>query len=377
MKIDRVRADGYKNLTDVDISPSDGINVLLGDNAQGKTNFIEAVWLMTGCRSFRGTRDRDHIGFDRDKAEIEVDLTDKVRSQTIRFCAKKGIKEREIELNGVKLPLLSRTFGTLKCVVFTPEDLSIAKGSPDNRRTFIDLSASQLKISFVHALNRYNDILSQRNALIKDIQQGLAPRDQLDIWDLQLARTGAYISVVRDTYCTNLNNYTDSLYHQITNGNEKLKLYYQSTIYRDTDMILCGRTDTDGELADIYLDKLRRSADDDIRAGYTTCGIHRDDLTMRINDLSVREFGSQGQQRSAALAMKIAQARIIKQQTGDAPVMLLDDVMSELDEKRQELILSNTDGIQIFITCCDGRIGLLGSDRSLRTFTVEKGRISG
>ncbi|MBQ7991278.1 MAG: DNA replication/repair protein RecF [Oscillospiraceae bacterium] len=374
MIINRVFADGYKNLKDVEIEPSDGLNVILGDNAQGKTNFIEALWIMTGCRSFRGTRDRDHIGFDREKTVIEVGFRDKLREQTIRYSAKKNVKEKEIELNGVKIPLMSRLFGTLKCVVFTPEDLAIAKGPPDNRRTFIDLSASQLKVSFVYALNKYYSILSQRNALIKDIGQGLAPRDQLDIWDDQLARTGAYISVIRDTYCNNLNNYTNSLYNQITNGNEELKLYYQSSIYRDTDVILCGNTDTDGELADIYLSRLRETADDDIRAGHTTCGIHRDDLMIRINDLSVRDFGSQGQQRSAALAMKIAQARIMDQQTGEPPVMLLDDVLSELDVKRQEFVLSNTEGMQIFITCCDERTARVTGRAKI--FHVENGHIS-
>ncbi len=370
MTIDRITADGYKNLTGADISPSEGLNVILGDNAQGKTNFIEAVWLMTGCRSFRGTRDRDFIGFDKDKAEIGVSFTDKLRTQQINFAVKRGVREREITLNGVKLPFLSKLFGNLKCVVFTPEDLAITKGAPDNRRTFIDLSASQLKLSFVYALNKYENILSQRNALIKDIQQGLAPRDQLDIWDVQLARTGAYISVVRDTYCNNLNDYTNSLYNQITDGKEHLEIFYNSTIYRDSGEVLCGRTDTDGELAEIYLDKLRASASDDIRAGFTTCGIHRDDIVTKIGGLSVRDFGSQGQQRSAALAMKIAQARIIRQQTGEAPVMLLDDVLSELDVKRQRFVLSNTEGMQVFITCCDERTASGG-----KIFKVENGMI--
>ena len=352
MVIDSIYADGYKNLCGIDIKAHPGMNIFVGDNAQGKTNLIEAIWLMTGCRSFSGTRDRDFIGFDKERADIRLGYTDRERSQSIGFAVKRqNMRDKEITLNGVKIPLLSRLFGNLKCVVFTPEDLAIAKGSPDNRRSFIDLSASQLKISFVYALNKYDNILSQRNAAIKDIQMGLANRDALDIWDVQLAKTGAYISVIRDTYCNTLNNYTKSLYNLITEGNEEFQIYYQSTIYRSLE----GRTDHEGELYEIYYDKLKQSMDDDIRAGYTLCGIHRDDAVAVINGLSVREFGSQGQQRSAALAMKIAQARIISEQTGDAPVMLLDDVLSELDVKRQRFVLENIEGMQVFITCCDER----------------------
>ena len=370
MIITHVCADGYKNLSGADIYPHEKMNILCGDNAQGKTNFIEAVWLMTGCRSFRGTRDRDFIGFDKDKAKISLEFRDSFRPQKIDLEVKKSsVKDKSIALNGVKIPLLSRLFGNLKCVVFTPEDLALAKGSPDNRRSFIDLSASQLKKSFVYALNKYDGLLSQRNALIKDIAFGRADKSMLDVWDVQLAKTGAYISVIRDTYCNNLNSYTESLYNKITDGNENLKLYYQSTIYKRLE----GRTDHEGELFEIYLDKLRRGADDDIRAGYTLCGIHRDDVCASINGLPVREFGSQGQQRSTALAMKIAQAKIIRDQTGDSPVMLLDDVLSELDTGRQKFILENIEGMQVFITCCDRRV--IG-DSEGKIFSVKGGRIT-
>lgn len=369
MFIESVYADGYKNLKEVNISLDENMNIFCGQNAQGKTNFIEAVWLMTGCRSFRGTRDRDFIGFSRDKAEINVSFKDSFRNQEIKFDVKKSnIKDKCITLNGVKVNLLSKLFGTLKCVVFTPEDLFITKGSPDNRRSFIDLSSSQLKRSFVYALNKYENILSQRNALIKEIAMGRRSADELDVWDIQLASTGAYISVIRDTYCNNLNSYTESLYNNITNGKEKLNISYHSTVYKKLE----GRTDYDGELADIYYKKLKSHIDDDIRAGYTLCGIHRDDVITLINGISARDFGSQGQQRSAALVMKIAQAKIIKDQTGEAPVMLLDDVLSELDSDRQSFVLENIEGMQVMITCCDSRV--LENAKG-KIFSVENGNI--
>ncbi|MCC8043855.1 MAG: DNA replication/repair protein RecF [Oscillospiraceae bacterium] len=367
MIINSIYADGYKNLCGADISADPKMNVFCGDNAQGKTNLIEAVWLMTGCRSFRGTRDRDFIGFEKEKADIRVSFTDCFRSQKIEFSVKKqNIKDKQITLNGVKLPLLSRLFGNLKCVVFTPEDLSLTKGSPDNRRSFTDLSVSQIKPSFVYALNKYDKLLFQRNALLKDIAYGNGDPSQLEMWDVQLAKTGAYISVIRNTYCNNLNNYTNSLYNKITDGSEEMSLCYHSTVYREI-------TDDVEELEKIYLKRLCSAAADDIKAGFTTAGIHRDDVNVFINGLSVREFGSQGQQRSAALVMKIAQAKIIADQTGDAPVMLLDDILSELDDKRQRFVLENIEGIQVFITCCDRRI-LYGTPAKL--FSVSAGRIS-
>ncbi len=371
MIIKSVYADGYKNLSQVSIVPHESMNIFCGDNAQGKTNLIEAVWLMTGCRSFRGTRDRDFIGFEKEKADIRLSFEDSFRTQEIGFeVKKKSLKEKNITLNGVKIPLLSRLFGNLKCVVFTPEDLFIAKGSPDNRRSFVDLSASQLKKSFVYALNKYENLLSQRNAAIKRMNfTGNVDLGELDIWDIQLAKTGAYISVIRDTYCNSLNLYTNSLYNKITDCKENLSLYYQSTIYKNLD----GRTDHEGELADIYYEKLKASAPDDVKAGYTLCGIHRDDVAAAINGLPVREFGSQGQQRSAALAMKLAQAKIVRDQTGEAPVMLLDDVLSELDRDRQSFVLKSIEDMQVFITCCDSRI-LKGTKGKI--FSVREGRVT-
>ncbi len=354
MVINRIYVDGYKNLEDSVIEFDPKMNIICGENAQGKTNLIEAIWLCSGCRSFRGTRDKDFIGFNKDYASIELSYTNSVRSEDINIHIKKGsLKDKLVTLNGVKLPLMSKLFGNFRCVVFTPEDLNLTKGSPDNRRSFIDMSVAQIKNSYVNALNKYNNILFQRNALLKNLSMGYGGYDEsaLDIWDEQLAKTGAYISVLRYTFCITLNKYTNELYNKITNGKEKLELYYQSTIFNS----LQGRTDYDGELAAEYLEKLKSTAVNDIRAGYTTVGIHRDDLGAYINGISVREFGSQGQARSAALSMKLAHAKILKAEQGEYPVMLLDDVLSELDPYRQKFILNNIEDMQVIITCCDSK----------------------
>ena len=369
MVINRVKADGYKNLEGVDIELDPKMNIICGENAQGKTNLVEAVWLCSGCRSFRGTRDKDFIGFAKDAARVGMDFTDSVRSQRIEFEVKRGaVKDKLVTLNGVKLPLLSKLFGSFRCVVFTPEDLNLTKGSPDNRRSFSDLSIAQIKPSYINALNKYNMILSQRNAVLKSSGRDGSGEEFLDVWDEQLAKAGAYISVLRYTFCATLNSYTKPLYSMITNGSEDLDLYYHSTVFDSIE----ERLNDTARLENEYLEKLKASAENDLRAGFTTVGVHRDDIGAYIDGLSVRDFGSQGQARSAALALKLAHAKILKAEQGEYPVMLLDDVLSELDEKRRRFILNNIEDMQVIITCCDEKS--VTDMTAGRIFRMEKGR---
>lgn len=369
MVIDRITADGYKNLEDIDIKLDPKMNIICGENAQGKTNLVEAVWLCSGCRSFRGTRDKDFIGFTKDAAKVGMDFTDSVRSQRIEFEVRRGsVKDKLVTLNGVKLPLLSKLFGSFRCVVFTPEDLNLIKGSPDNRRSFADLSISQVKPSYISALNKYNMILSQRNAMLKSIGRDGSGEEFLDVWNEQLVKAGTYISVLRYAFCITLDKYTKPLYSSITNGNENLDLYYQSTVFENFD----GRLNNTEELEAEYAEKLKASAESDMRAGFTTVGVHRDDIGAYINGLSVRDFGSQGQARSTALTMKLAHAEILKAEQGEYPVMLLDDVLSELDEKRRRFILNNIEDMQVIITCCDEKS--VTDMASGKIFRMKKGR---
>lgn len=373
MVINEVYADGYKNLSDVNIVLDKRMNIFCGDNAQGKTNLIEAIWLCSGCRSFRGSREKEFIGFDKDLADVRMKFTDSFREQEIRFAAKKGsVKDKTVTLNGVKLPVMSRLFGSFQCVVFTPDDLNLSKGSPDNRRSFIDLAISQIKPSYVSALNTYNNVLAQRNALMKNY---LKSRDgdtsAIEIWDTQLAKAGAYISVLRNTYCNKLNIFTDSLYNSITSGKEKLNLYYQSTVYTE----LNGKKEYEGELTEIYEQKLKKHLDDDLRAGFTTVGVHRDDVITEIDGQPTRYLGSQGQSRSVAIVMKLAQAEILNSEKGEYPVMLLDDVMSELDGNRQRFILNSIENMQVLITCCDEKF--ISEMTGGKVFIMKKGRIQG
>lgn len=371
MTVESIYADGYKNLREVGIELDPKMNIVCGENAQGKTNLIEAVWLCTGCRSFRGTKDKDMIRFDGDTAKVSVSFRNNCRSQNVELVLRKsGVKEKSITLNGIRSDRLSRLFEEFKCVVFTPEDLNITKGSPDNRRNFLDIAVSQIKPSYINALKKYNAVLRQRNALLKSMSTvNGSDVKYLDVWNEQLAEAGAFISVLRYNYCKNLNGYAKKLYSSITNGKENLDIYYQSTVYDSLE----GETDFKRKLADIYVKRLKQTAESDKKAGFTGAGIHRDDMQAFVNGVSLREFGSQGQSRSAALALKLAHARILKAEQGEYPVMLLDDVLSELDPARQRFILNNIDDMQVIITCCDSKPITDMLDGKI--FTVKDGRL--
>ena len=370
MKITGFSCGGFKNLKDISITPNERLNILIGENAQGKTNLIEAIWICTGVKSFRSTKDKDMIDLEGERADITLTFEDNARTQTIKYSVmRQDIKNKLITLNGVKLPLPSRLFGNLRCVVFTPEDLSLSKGSPDNRRQFLDLSISQIKGRYASVVQRYNNILEQRNTLLKTIAFGRAQADDLDVWDIQLAKLGSYISMMRYNYSKKLGQVCAGLFDDISKGREKLSLYYQSTIFNELE----ERTDYSGGLADEYLQRLSASRNEDIRLGFTTKGVHRDDLCGIINGVPLREFASQGQHRSAALVMKLSQAYILTEETDDPPVILLDDVMSELDRSRQEFVINKIKGMQVFITCCDMNELISSADGAI--YNIENGRV--
>lgn len=374
MVIKSVKTDGYKNLENVEIELDPNMNVICGENAQGKTNLIEAIWLCSGCRSFRGTRDKDFIGFTKEKASVELNFQNSQREQQIFFEVKKNsLKDKFVTLNGVRLPLLSRVFGNFCCVVFTPEDLNLTKGAPDNRRTFLDLSISQIKPAYLSTLKKYNYVLGHRNSLLKAMSRDerFVEYKYVEVWDEQLAKFGARLTIIRNNYCKMLNKYTKSLHEAFTDGKEQFDLNYKSTVFKDFD--LEGREITDKEAEQEYFRRLRETADVDMRTGFTSIGTHRDDLDISINGLSVRDFGSQGQARSAALVLKFSHAHIIRNELGESPVMLLDDVLSELDVSRKRFILNNVGDMQVIITCCDDKFITDMADG--KVFKMKNGRV--
>ena len=368
MFITHIKADGFKNLKEVDIDTHKKLNIFCGKNAQGKTNLIEAIWLCSGVRSFRNTKDRQMIDIDKNIMSVDVSFKNSQREQDIHFAmSRSSLKDKNISLNGVRMKTASRLFGNLNCVVFTPEDLELSKGSPENRRRFLDLSVSQIKNSYSPLIDKYETIIEHRNTLLKSIAYGRSDKAQLDVWDIQLARLGAYISVLRYNYTKKLGIFASRLYNEISEGREKLELFYSSTVYKDLE----GRTDYSGELYEEYYRVLQENLDEDIRMGFTQRGIHRDDLSGTVNGLLVRDFASQGQHRSLALILKLAQAYILSEEIDDSPCILLDDVLSELDASRQRFVVSKINDMQVFITCCDRNFPF--DKNNGKVFTVENG----
>ena len=339
--------DGFKNLEDVFFEPDPKYNIIVGPNAQGKTNLLEAMWILSGCKSFRGSKEKDYICLSGNRMSAKIKIRDSVREQKIEFeMTRSQSSPKLITLNGVKQKGARALFDVFKCIAFIPDDVDIIKGSPEKRRSFIDMAASQLNpVSVVH-INKHNAVMNQRNALLKGIMQGSTDRDILDIWDRQAAREGAVISYMRNEYVSRINAICGELYRTISGGEEVLELEYKSNVYRPEDM----ERACDEAAVEQYYRKLRETEDYDIRTGSTHSGVNRDEINIKINGVSARDYGSQGQIKSAALVMKLAQAEIFMKRSKESPVIFLDDVMGELDEQRQRFIFDMIKDMQVFLT---------------------------
>lgn len=362
MLVKQLTVKNFRNIDEACIEPAEGVNVIFGENAQGKTNLLESIWLFTGCKSFRSKRDRELVGFSRDFVKNEMTFLASGREQTA--CLYVDTKRTAMK-NGVTLQSPAQLIGSFNAVIFAPTHLSLVKEGPMFRRRFLDTALCQIRPQYAKVLARYNHTLAQRNALLKDV--GFHPEllDTLEIWDERLSDFGASVAAGRLWYTEQIGQTADSIYAGLSGNREKLKIDYVNNIGAYTQDV--------AEIKTLLKEELQKSRRDDIFNKMTTTGPHRDDLHIQIDGLSARTFGSQGQQRCAALAMKLSEAEILKAQTGEEPVILLDDVMSELDENRQDYILNHIGGRQVFVTCCDPTAVLRLCEG--RTFHMEKGRV--
>ncbi|MDE6774692.1 MAG: DNA replication and repair protein RecF [Ruminococcus sp.] len=347
MLIKYAEIDGFKNLSGISFVPDKKYNIIAGQNAQGKTNLLEALWILSGCRSFRGSKEKDYICLDGSRMISKICLEDAVREQKIEFeMLRAAAPVKNITLNGVKHKGTKALFDVFKCIAFIPDDVDIIKGAPEKRRSFIDMAASQLEPHFVAHINRNNAVMNQRNSLLKSIMQGRSDAGSLEIWDRQAAQNGAVISYMRNSYVKKINEISRRLYAAISGNTEILQLEYRSNIYKAEDF----ENPCQNEAVEKYYTRLQETAEYDIRTGSTHAGVNRDEIIIKINGLSAKEYGSQGQIKSAALVMKLAQAEIFMERSKDAPVVFLDDVMGELDEKRQRFVFEIIRDMQVFLT---------------------------
>ena len=322
MIVNSLSLKNYKNILNTAVSFDKNVNVIYGENAQGKTNILEALWLFTGMRSFRAVKDADQIMFGKDKAEIEVNFNScgREQSEKIIFGEKK-----ESFLNDIKQPSVSAFAGNYYAVIFSPEHLSLIKGGPAERRTFCDNALCQIKPKFSEYISKYKKNLVQRNALLKDYKFNNSIEPLLEIFEENLADIGAKIIIQRIKYIEVLKEQAKEIYLGISSNKEEIDIP------------------------------------------------HRDDIEVEMNGISARKFGSQGQQRSCVLALKLGEASVLKNKTGEMPIALLDDVMSELDESRQDYILHKIENWQVFITCCDPNTIL--RLKQGKTFHIEAGEV--
>jgi len=366
MKVNKITTCRFRNLNDVTFEADPEINVIFGNNAQGKTNLMEALWLFTGNRSFRGAKEAEMIAFGEKNAKLSVHFTCDGRDQEGELML--GEKKRHT-LNRVPLHSVSEFAGRYYAVVFSPTDLSFVKDGPEKRRRFLDVAIAQLKPVYQKYLNQYSRVLLQRNSLLKDLNYRPSLETTLDLWDLQLAKLGTILTSFRVDYMKKLNTFAGKIYSGISSGTEEASFFYRSTVFLGENL----PTDYSDERIDLYYNALVSSREEDKKFGSTSVGVHRDDVEILINGLDARSFGSQGQQRSAVLSLKLGESELLSHVTGETPVMLLDDVMSELDQTRQDYILNHLTGQQVFITCCDPSNTLRLKSGSI--FRVENGEI--
>ncbi|WP_027309366.1 DNA replication/repair protein RecF [Caloramator sp. ALD01] len=365
MYIDAIELINYRNYEKLELKLNNKINIFVGENAQGKTNVLEAMYFFSALKSHRTNKDRELISWNKNKAYIKADVVKNLGNYKLEFLLDIDGK-KQMKLNGVKVNKSTDVLGTLNTVIFSPEDLKLIKEGPSLRRRFIDNELSQIRPKYYYILNQYNKVLMQRNNILKTLMFSPSNRATLEIFSEQLADYGSIIIQNRIEFIKKLTLIARLIHRKITDGKEELEVLYRSDINFNT---------TTKEIKENLLDYYIKHTEDDIKKGFTLVGPHRDDLAIFINGIDVRNFGSQGQQRTAALSLKLSELEIVKAEVGEYPVLLLDDVLSELDPKRQFYLLNSLKDIQTIITCTSIKDIDIKKFAEKSIFEVNKGTI--
>lgn len=347
----------FRNYDSLDIHFSSGTNILYGDNAQGKTNILEAIYLSSTTKSHKGSKDKDIVNFNQDEAHIRTILEKEGVEVRVDMHLRKN-KSKGIAIDGQKIKKAAELLGLLNVVFFSPEDLSIIKNGPAERRRFVDMELCQLDSFYLYNLNHYNKIVNQRNKLLKDMYFNPELRETLNIWDSQLVSFGSKIIERRELFVKQLNEIIFEIHRKLSGNKEDLIIAYEPDV-----------------LIEDYERSLRVNQERDIKLKQTTVGPHRDDFSFMVGDIDIRKFGSQGQQRTAALSLKLSEIELVKKMTKDNPVLLLDDVLSELDSNRQNYLLNSIGDIQTIITCTGLDEFINNRFEIDKVFQIENGRI--
>lgn len=323
----------YRNYQFLTLQFDPGTNILFGDNAQGKTNILEAIYVAATTKSHKGSKDREIINFHKEEAHIRTYL-EKEGVETRVDMHLRRLKSKGIAIDGQKLKKASQLLGLCNVVFFSPEDLGIIKNGPAERRRFVDMELCQLDSYYLHNLNDYNKIINQRNRLLKDMYFNPGLKDTLVVWDMQLVEYGSRIIERRKKFVAQLNEIIYGIHRKLSGDKEEICVRYEPDVEPES-----------------FAEKLSNASERDIRLKTTSVGPHRDDISFLVEEVDIRRYGSQGQQRTAALSLKLSEIELVKKLTGDTPILLLDDVLSELDSGRQNYLLNSIGDLQTIITC--------------------------
>ena len=343
MKINSILLKNFRNYSEALLSPCEGVTVLAGDNAQGKTNVLEAVYLCCTGRSHRTSHDREMIRVGEESFYVKVTGRRRDGLHDVEFALTQT-GSRRVKVNGTAVKRSGEMLGHITGVLFAPEDLRMIKDGPGMRRRFVDMELSQLRPDYYYNLQRYNRALKQRNALLRDCAASGASPDTLELWDNELAQSGAAIQTARKAFVLRLAESAARIHGSVSGGREQLKVEYEPDVP-------CGENEeeTHGRI----LASLVQHRASDVKRVTTSSGPHRDDLGVFIDGMDARSYGSQGQVRTCALSLKLSEIDLMEQESGEPPVLMLDDVMSELDPERRRLLISRLEGVQTFVTCTD------------------------
>lgn len=333
MIIKKLELADYRNYEFLELQFDKGTNILYGDNAQGKTNILEAIYVAATTKSHKGSKDKEIINFDKEEAHIRTYLEKEGVETRVDMHLRKS-KSKGIAIDGQKIKKAADLLGLCNVVFFSPEDLSIIKNGPAERRRFVDMELCQLDSFYLYNLNHYNKIVNQRNKLLKDMYMNPQLKDTLSIWDSQLVSFGSKIIERRNLFAEQLNEIIYEIHKKLSGGKEEIMISYEPDVSIEE-----------------FEDKLRMNQDRDIKLKMTSVGPHRDDFAFLNGNIDIRRFGSQGQQRTAALSLKLSEIELVKKISKDNPILLLDDVLSELDSNRQNYLLNSIGEIQTIITC--------------------------
>jgi DNA replication and repair protein RecF len=367
LQIKNLKLRDFRNYKSLNVDFAKNFNIIYGNNAQGKTNIIEAVFLCASGRSHRTSKDIELLKYDTARFGIKL-LFEKDNIQEEIDIAYTPEEKKKIKINEIPVKKIGDLMGHLNAVIFSPEDLLVIKQGPAERRRFADITLSQLKPSYFYDLQQYAKILYQRNTLLKNIVVNKELENTLDVWDRHLVRTGSRIMTIRSGFIKKLDEIAAVRHAKLTNNEEVLKLKYNPSFE-------LGNILNTQEIEEIFTKTLEKCRKREIMKGTSMYGPHRDDIDIILNGESTKIYGSQGQQRTSVLSMKLAEIDLMKEESGDSPVLLLDDVLSELDDKRKEYLIENINGLQTFITCTDKRFFQRNTENDA-LFYVENGNIA-